>query len=98
MKLSHALYIKISSSCMLHLQVNVDIKYSQMSLVVRKPVFGVSNQGRHKLGCTTTEDGWRIEILDLGSRGIVQPCSENKGVISFAVKKSAQLKNFYFTN
>ena len=28
-----------------------------MSLVVRKPVFGVSNQVRHKLGCTATEDG-----------------------------------------
>ena len=28
-----------------------------MSLVVRKPVFGISNQVRHKPGCTTTEDG-----------------------------------------
>ena len=27
-----------------------------MSLVVRKPVFGVSDQVRHKLGCATTED------------------------------------------
>ena len=27
-----------------------------LSLVVRKPVFGVSDQVRHKLGCTTTED------------------------------------------
>ena len=42
-----------------------------MSLVVRKPVFGVSDQVRQKPGCTTTEDGWRLEILDLGSRGIV---------------------------
>ena len=42
-----------------------------LSLVVRKPVFGVSDQVRHKLGCTTTEDGWTLEILDLGSRGIV---------------------------
>ena len=30
---------------------------SNMSLVVRKPVFGVSDQVRHKLGCTATEDG-----------------------------------------
>ena len=30
---------------------------SNMSLVVRKPVFGVSDQIRHKPGCTTTEDG-----------------------------------------
>ena len=43
----------------------------QMSLVVRKPVFGVSDQVRHKLGCTTTQDGLIREISDLGSRGIV---------------------------
>ena len=29
----------------------------RMSIVVRKPVFGVSDQVRHKSGCTTTEDG-----------------------------------------
>ena len=28
-----------------------------LSLVVRKPVFGVSDQVRQKPGCTTTEDG-----------------------------------------
>ena len=28
-----------------------------MSLVVRKPVFGVSDQVPHKPGCTATEDG-----------------------------------------
>ena len=37
-----------------------------MSLVVRKPVFGVSDQVQHKPGYTTTEDGKRLEILDLG--------------------------------
>ena len=31
-----------------------------------------------KPGCTTTEDGQRLEIMDLGSRGIVL-CSEHKG-------------------
>ena len=30
---------------------------------MRKPVFGVSDQVRHKSGCTYTEDGWRLEIL-----------------------------------
>ena len=30
---------------------------NDMSLVLRKPVFGVSNQVRHKLGCTATEVG-----------------------------------------
>ena len=30
---------------------------SNLSLVVRKPVFGVSDQVRHKPSCTATEDG-----------------------------------------
>ena len=42
-----------------------------MSLVVRKTVFGVSDQVPHKLSCTATEDGYRLEISDFGSRGIV---------------------------
>ena len=50
-----------------------------MSLVVRKPVFGVFDQVRHKPGRTATEDGYRLEISDLGSRGLYYPCSENKG-------------------
>ena len=33
------------------------IMHLQMSLVVRKPVFGVSDQVRHKPDCTATEDG-----------------------------------------
>ena len=41
-----------------------------MSLM-RKTVFGVSDQVRHKPGCTATEDDKRLEISDLGSRGIV---------------------------
>ena len=44
---------------------------SDMSLVVRKPVFGVSDQVPHKPGCTATEDGWRLEISYLGRRDIV---------------------------
>ena len=31
----------------------------------------VSDHVRHKTACTTTEDGQRLEISDLGSRGIV---------------------------
>ena len=40
---------------------------------MRKPVFGVFDQVRQKLGGTVTEDGLRLEISDLGSssRGIV---------------------------
>ena len=52
--------------------VSVDSKYHyHLSLVMRKPVFGVSDQVRHKPGCTVTEDGERLEIWYLGSRGIV---------------------------
>ena len=29
-----------------------------------------SDQVQHKLGCTVTEDGKRLEILDLESKGI----------------------------
>ena len=42
-----------------------------MSLVVRKSVFGVSDQVPHKPGCTATEDGWRLENSYLGRREIV---------------------------
>ena len=38
--------------------------HDKLSLVVRKPVFGVFDQVRHKPGCTATEDGWRLEISD----------------------------------
>ena len=38
---------------------------------MRKSVFGVSHQVQQKPGSTTTKDGWRIEILDYGSKGIV---------------------------
>ena len=41
------------------LQVSSVIKqtHNKMSPVVRKPVFGVSDQVRHKPGCTATQDG-----------------------------------------
>ena len=42
-----------------------------LSLVVRKAVVGVSDEVRYKPGCTATEDGQRLEISNLGSRGIV---------------------------
>ena len=38
---------------------------------MRKPVFGASEDVRHKLGCIATEDGLRLEISYLGSRGLV---------------------------
>ena len=37
---------------------------------MKKRVIGVSDQLWHKPVCTTTEDGQRLEILNLESRGI----------------------------
>ena len=57
-----------------------------MSCVIRKPVFGVSDQVGHKQGSAATENGKRLEILDLGSRGIVLPLvAKTKALISCAV-------------
>ena len=39
-----------------------------MSCVVCKPVFRVSDQVRHKPGCTATGNGYMLEISDLESR------------------------------
>ena len=38
----------------------------------KNPVFRFSDQVPHKPGCTVTEDVYRLEILDLGSKNIVQ--------------------------
>ena len=38
-----------------------------------------SHQVLYKPGCTVTEDGLRVEILDIESRALYYPCSENKG-------------------
>ena len=46
-----------------------------MSHVVTKPVFGVSDQVRYKPGCAATEDGQKLEISELGIRGIVHVLS-----------------------
>ena len=43
----------------------------KMNPVTRKPVFKVSDQVQHTQGCTATEDALRLEILDLGSTGIL---------------------------
>ena len=41
---------------------------------MRKPVFGVSDQVRHIPGCTTTEIGYRLELLE----SLYYLCSKNK--------------------
>ena len=50
---------------------NFTVNTLKMSLVLRKTVFRVSDQVRHKPGYTATEDGKRLEISDLDRRGIV---------------------------
>ena len=42
-----------------------------LSLVTRKPVFRVSDQGRLKLQCSSIETSYSLEILDIASRGII---------------------------
>ena len=42
-----------------------------LSCVMRKPNILVSDLVRHKPGCTATEDGLRLENLDVESRRIV---------------------------
>ena len=45
------------SPIILTLRMQLKLYKAYMSLVVRKPVFGFSEQVRHKSGCTATEDG-----------------------------------------
>ena len=60
---------------------------------MRKPVFGVSDQVRHKPGCTATEDGRGLEILALGSRGIVIIyVGENKGAVQLCSYRGVDLR------
>ena len=60
-----------------------------MSLVVRKPVFGVSDQVRHKPGCTTTEDGLKFRIKEV--EGLYYLCSENIGADQLCGYRTADL-------
>ena len=42
-----------------------------MCLVMRKPVRGFCDQVRLKPACSATETSWRLEILDIETRGII---------------------------
>ena len=59
---------------------------------MRKPVFGVFDQVRYKPGCTATEDGKRLEISDLESRGMFYLGSENKGADQLRGNREADLR------
>ena len=43
----------------------------QLSLVMRKPVFGVCDEVRLKQACSTTEASQGLKILAITSRGII---------------------------
>ena len=59
-----------------------------MSLVVRKPVFGVSDQVRHKPGCTARG----LEFWIYEGEGLYYPCSENKGADQLHSYREADLR------
>ena len=44
------------------------VQFYIMSLVLRKPIFGVSDQVRHKAGRTATDNGYSHEIFDFGKK------------------------------
>ena len=49
--------LRIKTKQVRKLTVILDIFIHNLSLVVRKPVFGVSDQVQHKPGCAATDDG-----------------------------------------
>ena len=55
------------------------MKIVVMSPVIRKPVFGISEQIRHKPGGTATEDSKRLEILDLEKEGLYHLHRKKRG-------------------
>ena len=55
---------------------------------MRKPVFGVVDQVGQKQDCTAIEYGWRLEILDLGTRDCSIFIAKTKALISWAVTAS----------
>ena len=57
--------------CNMDFMMNTVFLYALFEPRCEKTGFGVSDQVPHKLGCTTTEDSYRLEISDLESRGIV---------------------------
>ena len=74
---------KISAKWKVHLSFNGCLVFTllfteitalkQVSLVTRKPVFGVFDQVRLKPACSATETSYRLDISDLETRGIILP-------------------------
>ena len=59
---------------------------------MRKPVFGGSDQVRHKPGCTATEDSQRLEISVYIEEGLYYPYSEDKGADQLRGYREADLR------
>ena len=57
----------------------------KLSLCVRKQTIWVSDQVRHKPGCTVTEEGKKLEILGFKKRNCTICVAKTKALISFAV-------------
>ena len=49
----------------------VEFTVITLRLIVRKPVFMVFDQVRHKLACSAIEASWSLEILVIASIGII---------------------------
>ena len=76
-----------------------DAAHIIISLVTRKPVLKISDCGPTQTGLYSHKinDGKRLEILDLGSRGYFL-CSENKGadlVFWFGLMLNIPVSNFF---
>ena len=83
--------INFSAFCLGLMQERTEQKFTELEQVfrvirilriyepiVRKPVLRVSDQLRHKSGCTATEDGLSLEFLIKKVEGLYYLCSKNK--------------------
>ena len=80
---------KTMLTCLYHLRTYLIHVYRDR--VMRKAVFGFSDQVRHKPGCKTTEygRGLKFRIKEVERLYYMYLCSQNKGLISCLV--TAQL-------
>ena len=77
---------------------SVFVKFNVFALMLlyeprcEKTCLRVSDQVRHKPVCTATEDGQRLEISDVGSKGLYYPYSKNKGADQLRGNREADLR------
>ena len=68
---------------------------AHMSPVMRKPVFRVSNQVRHKPGCRRKKMARGLKFWIKEVEGLYYPCIENKGVDQLRNNRAADLHFFF---